>query len=57
MNGNVRAFLASGKAKRRTYSMYYGWGGYEIRRGAILVYACHDLAEAEAMMLELEAKS
>ena len=54
MNGRIRAFLASAKSTRRTYALYYGWGGYEIRRGHVVIYACHDLKEAEAMMLELE---
>lgn len=54
MKGNVRAFLASAKSRRRQYSLYYGWDGHGIRRGGILIYACWSYREAEAMLLELE---
>ena len=54
MTKSIRACLASPKSKRRVYQIYYGWNGYEVRRGAILVYCSHNLTEAEAIMLELE---
>ena len=54
MTKAIRAFLASPRSKRRVYQIYFGWSGYHVRRGSILIYACDTAKEAEAMALELE---